>query len=209
MEENAKYVINAFLKANLSSNNLVLGFNTIAIQTLYYPFPATTISLKHLKKHQQITNALLPKIGPNRTFPWVSQILGQNSIKQYGGWATFSSRNKHHWSLASKNNFIRQLRSINRIIHDRMTGIRTSSLCKQSSHPICQCSMNRTRTRTFLRNNNAILIKPVIPTLPPLKHDVKNAFINFLVKPRNFGKISIGAEALASLVANLFCSKKL
>lgn len=70
IEEKAKHVISVFTKADLSANDLVLGFNTIAIPTLYYPFTATTIPSKKLQTIQnKITNAILPKLGLNPKFP--------------------------------------------------------------------------------------------------------------------------------------------
>lgn len=97
MEAIAKHVTNVFLKANLSASDLVLGFNTIAISTLYYPFPATTTSPKYLEKTQkQITNALLPKLGLNRTFPRAIVF----APKYCGGLGRPNSRHQYYRSFS-------------------------------------------------------------------------------------------------------------
>lgn len=70
LQEKTNHLINVFARVTLPAHSLQLGFNTIAIPTLYYPLPATAIPINHLNAIQhKLTKNLLPKLGLNRTFP--------------------------------------------------------------------------------------------------------------------------------------------
>jgi hypothetical protein len=64
------HIIKVFQSTTLPATDLTLGFNTIAIPTIYYSFAASSIPAARLKPLQQkMFRTLLPKLGLNHTFP--------------------------------------------------------------------------------------------------------------------------------------------
>lgn len=67
---NTNQIIKVFQKAPVAPTDLTLGFNTIAIPTIYYPFAASSIpSCQPKPLKRKLSNTLLPKLGLNHTFP--------------------------------------------------------------------------------------------------------------------------------------------
>lgn len=176
IDAKAKHVINVFLKANLPANDLVLGFHTIAIPTLYYPLPATTIPAKHLMKTQKkIANALLPKLGLNRTFPRAVVYapkyfggLGFSNLPMEQSIAHITSIIGHFRANTTlSDNYVQLIES-----YMMLAGLTTSPFVNTVAIDYVKAPWVEL-TRTFLRDNNAVIILPRIPTLPPLReHDI-------------------------------------
>ena len=172
IEEKANHVISVFTKADLSANDLVLGFNTIAIPTLYYPFPATTIPSKTLNRIQKkITNTILPKLGLNRTFPRAVLYapkyfggIGFNNMAVEQSIAHFKSIIGHFRAATSLSiNYIQLLES-----YMIMSGLSQPPFENTTPLSYIQAPWIDV-TRTFLHQNNATIIIPQLPTLPMLR----------------------------------------
>lgn len=209
LEEKTMHLIEVFTKVPLTNNEAVLGYNTVAIPALYYPFPATAMLEAKLEKIQQkITNSLLPKIGLNRHFPRAVTYapkyfggLGFTTMAVEQPIAHITSIIGHYRAQSSlSRNYTQLLKS-----YMVRTGMHESPLINTSIINYVDAPWLEV-TRSFLRANNIQIQLPAIPDIPFLRQNDKNimalataqspskSFLHTINKCRSFLQITFLSE---------------